>query len=87
MFSKRHYEAVATAMQEACPLPTWNANKRAQFDVTVSRLSDMFARDNAMFNRTRFAAACEPGANVKARTRYTLDPNKNNPNRGGFETV
>lgn len=69
-FAKRHYEAIATAMQEACPDPSWDANKRAQWDVCVSRLADTFARDNGRFNRNRFIAACEPGANVKARTRY-----------------
>lgn len=72
MFSKRHYEAVAEAMQEACPETHWDPNKRAQWEVTGNRLCDMFARDNSAFNRARFIAACEPGANVKARTRYSV---------------
>ena len=57
MFAKKHYEAIARALQEACPEPHWDANKRAQFDVTVSRLCDAFKRDNAAFNRDRFIAA------------------------------
>lgn len=68
MFSKRHYEAIAGVMQEACPLPTWDANKRAEWEVTRSRLADMFAGDNGLFKRGRFERACEPGANVKARS-------------------
>src|SRR5262249_40517609 len=70
MFSKRHYEAIALAMQEAKPLPSWCANKHAQWTVTVAHLANMFGRDNGRFNRERFEAACEPGANVKLRTRY-----------------
>ena len=66
-FAKRHYEAIALAMQDACPAPHWDANKRAQWDVDVSRLADVFARDNGQFKRDRFIAACQPGSNVKAR--------------------
>ncbi len=74
MFAKRHYEAIARALQEACPEPHWDANKRAQFDVTVSRLCDAFKRDNAAFNRDRFIAACQPGANVRARNYKVVQP-------------
>ena len=68
MFSKRHYEAIALAMQDAKPLPNWDANKHTQWDVCVSRLADAFGRDNGLFKRERFLAACQPGANVRART-------------------
>ncbi len=67
-FCKRHYEAIAEAMQEAKPEPNWCANKHAQWNVTVSRLADMLARDNGLFKRDRFVRACEPGTNVRART-------------------
>jgi hypothetical protein len=67
-FAKRHYETVALAMQDAAPAPHWAPNKKAQWDVCVSRLADAFERDNGLFKRDRFIAACQPGANVKART-------------------
>jgi len=67
-FSKQHYEKIAQAMQEAKPEPGWDANKHAQWDVTVSRLCDVFAADNGQFKRDRFIRACEPGANVRARS-------------------
>ena len=66
-FAKRHYGAIASAMQEAAPLPHWSPNKHAQWDVTVSRLAHAFASDNGAFSRDRFTRACEPGANVRAR--------------------
>jgi hypothetical protein len=63
-FNKRHYEAIATVMQEAKRRP----EKDAQWEVILEHLVDMFARDNGQFKRGRFEAACEPGANVRART-------------------
>ena len=65
-FAKRHYEAIALAMQHACPL--WDApERRNQWESVRNSLMDLFARDNGMFKRDRFACACEPGANVRAR--------------------
>ena len=64
-FAKRHYEAIATAIQEA--------RRRANgsndpISVVVDELGDVFASDNGMFKRDRFIRACEPGANVRARS-------------------
>jgi len=42
--------------------------KRNQWESVRNELADMFARDNGMFKRDRFMHACEPGANVKARS-------------------
>lgn len=67
-FSKRHYELLATIMQDACPEKNWDPNKRAQGDVTVTRMREHLKRDNPAFKSERFAVACEPGNNVKART-------------------
>jgi len=73
-FAKRHYEAVALAMQHACPVAllgrSSNADpiRRNQWESVRNELTDMFARDNSEFKRDRFMYACEPGANVKART-------------------
>jgi hypothetical protein len=64
-FAKRHYEAIATAIQEA--------RRRANgsndpISVVVDELGDVFAADNGMFKRDRFERACVPGANVRARS-------------------
>jgi hypothetical protein len=66
-FAKRHYEAIAQAMQEA--------KRTAQNDqdfkgvlYAVNELADMFAGDNGQFQRDRFYRACQPGANVRARS-------------------
>jgi hypothetical protein len=64
-FAKRHYEAIALAMQPAHVLD--DPAKRNQWESVRNELADMFARDNCQFQRDRFMWACEPGANVKAR--------------------
>jgi hypothetical protein len=71
-FAKRHYEAIALAMQHACPLaPRDSSNadpiRRNQWESVRNELADMFMRDNGEFKRDRFMWACEPGANVRAR--------------------
>jgi len=74
-FAKRHYEAIAETLQEVNPdrfVSTRIPERRVEFANTVRALADLFARDNGRFNRNRFIAACEPGANVRARTRYTM---------------
>jgi hypothetical protein len=73
-FAKRHYEAIATVIQnlvlsddelsgdELCEL-----QRRRQ--CIAYEFADMFSRDNGQFKRDRFMYACQPGANVRARTR------------------
>jgi hypothetical protein len=61
-FAKRHYEAIALAMQDARRLPS-----NDQWQCVVNCLADVFASDNGQFQRDRFINACEPGANVRAR--------------------
>ena len=63
-FAKRHYEAIALAMQEARRSVNGSNDPIA---VVIEELADVFARDNGMFKRERFIGACEPGANVRAR--------------------
>ena len=65
-FAKRHYEAIALAMQHA-HVPG-NPVQRNQWESVRNELADIFARDNGMFKRDRFMHACEPGANVRARS-------------------
>ena len=72
-FHKRHYERIALAMQHACPLtPRDSSNadpiRRNQWESVRNELADTFARDNGEFKRDRFMWACEPGANVRARS-------------------
>jgi hypothetical protein len=64
-FAKRHYEAIALAMQGAY---FDNPATRKQWEWTVKYLADMLAQDNSRSERDRFISACEPGANVRART-------------------
>jgi hypothetical protein len=63
-FAKRHYEAIATAIQEARRSVNGSNDPIA---VVIEELADVFARDNGMFKRERFIGACVPGANVRAR--------------------
>ena len=74
MFAKRHYETVALALQRAHPqegCANGSARDRAvavvQWDYTMQRLADAFARDSRAFQRERFLRACLPGNNVRAR--------------------
>ena len=64
-FAKRHYEAIALAMQDA----RFHLRNTAldQWECVINCLADVFAADNGMFKRERFKRACEPGANVRAR--------------------
>ena len=65
-FAKRHYEAIAEAMQEARTHLRGDAIN--QHECVIGMLADMFAADNSQFKRERFTNACQPGANVRART-------------------
>jgi hypothetical protein len=52
-FAKRHYEAIAQAMQHA-HVPQGiicDPAKRNQWESVCNELADMFARDNGMFKR------------------------------------
>ena len=70
MFQKRHFEALATALQELDPGALGRLNRaRMQHEATVDGIASMCAKSNPRFNRERFLRACQPGANVRARTR------------------
>src|SRR5690349_16188875 len=78
-FQKRHYEAIAQALQQAysdalARNPKGDNAAIAAHGVSLAReaLADMFQRDNGMLKRSRFANACEPGANVRARTAHLV---------------
>lgn len=73
-FQKRHYEALATAIQGATHDVRWREPEedhtvmldgiRLLTDHIVSTLKS----DSGLFKEDRFRRACEPGANVRART-------------------
>jgi hypothetical protein len=65
-FAKRHYEAIALAMQDA--RMHIRCDGVEQMECVVNILADLFAGDNGQFKRERFKRACEPGANVRARS-------------------
>ena len=67
-FAKRHYEAIATAIQEARRLTDYNGHDNIGLQFAIAELSRMFARDNGRFSQDRFECACIPGANVRARS-------------------
>jgi hypothetical protein len=68
-FAKRHYEAIALAMQDAHPGAGLSQDNRAviQWSETCKDLAEVFERDNSRFDIIRFMHACVPRANVRAR--------------------
>ena len=69
-FYKRHYEAIALAMQEAMRYARGLDDELAPgaIQIAIEELADVFDSDNGQFRRERFVRACEPGANVRARS-------------------
>ena len=69
-FAKRHYEAIALAMQEAMRYARDLDDDLAPgaIQIAIDELADVFAGDNGQFKRDRFERACVPGANVRARS-------------------
>jgi hypothetical protein len=61
IFAKRHYEVIAQVLQD-------QYRTRETHESLVDAFADAFARDNGQFKRDRFERACEPGANVRARS-------------------
>jgi hypothetical protein len=67
MFSQRHYEAIATTMQE-CRREFEGLQQAASvLNFVEAELAALFKSDNVKFKPERFRAACVPGANVRAR--------------------
>lgn len=75
-FAKRHYEAIAEAIQWAkkdaiSKEPEESAADMLDgIDLLRDHLIDLFKSDNGQFDKERFRFACEPGRNVKARTAH-----------------
>ena len=66
-FAKRHYEAIATAIQEARRRASDGDNNHDPIANVVDELCWLFRSDNGQFKQDRFYRACVPGANVRAR--------------------
>ena len=66
--TRKDYEQIALVFQAECPDANWNPNKRVQWELLRTGMAKMLARDNSAFKFDRFIRACEPGANVRART-------------------
>ena len=64
--TKKDYEKIALVFQAS--KPEGNAFHYAQWAIDRSTMADMLERNNPRFDRERFERACEPGANVRART-------------------
>ena len=80
MFTKRHHEAVADALELQRPLtyddvtPSQRTKELAQqWDDIVRRLANMFVYDNDRFRRIDFYKACH--ATRLIRDYYSLYPN------------
>ncbi len=66
MFCKRHYQAIAQAMQSSQP-PAKDEAGNLTWKFIRNELIATFRADNPEFKADLFAQACEPGANVRAR--------------------
>ena len=75
-FAKRHYEAIAEAIQWAKKDVLFKEPDSSHkdmldgIDLLRDHLVDMFKSDNGQFDKERFKFACEPGRNIKARTAH-----------------
>ena len=56
--TRKDYRRIADAMLASKPAPYWDANKHAQYKVSVSRLCDALQADNPRFDRQKFMQAC-----------------------------
>lgn len=67
IFARQHYEAIAKVMQTAICTEADEAHE--MWIVICDNLRQMFHADNPQFDVARFERACEPGANVKKRSK------------------
>lgn len=54
----RHFAFIAAVLKDSKPEAHWDANKRAQWQVTVHRFIARCKSTNPKFNADRFLAAC-----------------------------
>jgi len=56
--TRKDYRLIAAAIKNSKPEVHWDPNKMAQWVVTVNRVTDALASDNAAFKPTLFLNAC-----------------------------
>jgi hypothetical protein len=61
--TKKHFEAIATALAASRPQSGWDPNKRVQWDLDVRNITIVLKRINPRFNNERFVDACETRPN------------------------
>lgn len=75
--AKRHFELIAAALQVAYPVETSDHPqlrqvphelRLEQWELTVTVFADRLSATYGIFKRDRFIRACQPGANVRARS-------------------
>ena len=66
--TKKDYERFAEAFQDC--YPHGNVELLAQWNACRDAIARVLRADNYRFVQGRFSAACEPGANVRARHGY-----------------
>ncbi len=65
MFSRRHYNAVATILRDTCPdasdesSGSYWGGKLSEWQTIVWRFANLFANDNPRFDRDRFFRAID----------------------------
>lgn len=57
--TRNDFEIIAETLKAAKPAPHWDANKMAQWEVTVSRFCERLRLVNPRFNETLFRKACD----------------------------
>ena len=67
-FNKRHYQAIASCAQRTIRTRACNSENVAGVWQLIAEMADLFETDNRLFKRDLFLQACQPGANVCART-------------------
>jgi hypothetical protein len=68
IFKRRHYNEIARSMQASALDALWSEDAHIARENIINALIRMFRNDNNRFDAERFRWACQPGANVSARS-------------------
>lgn len=60
LFSRRHYQALASAIHKATKAEQFEYTSTEGISETTSQIADMLAEDNPLFDRNRFYDAIWP---------------------------
>lgn len=56
--SMKHYKFIAKCLSDSKPEPHWDANKMAQWQVSVNRFIEACIKQNPKFDKDKFLKAC-----------------------------